>query len=236
MRRIAAGVARGRGGEMLRGFSAILITFAAALMALPSPSFAGAFGAAVRDGSGSPVKDAVVYLVPVGQQASLPGKGAKAVIDQVDKEFVPYVTALPAGVSVSFPNHDRLRHHVYSFSETKKFEIPLYTGIPAEPVVFDRPGVVVLGCNIHDWMSAYVFISETRFYAVTGGDGRARIADVPPGEYDVRIWHPRIRGGAPTAPARQRVKDGGNEAEFSIGLVNLWRAWRAPTPAAGGYR
>ena len=90
-----------------------------------------------------------------------------AVVDQVDKEFTPKVNAILVGTSVIFPNHDNVRHQVYSFSPAKRFELPLYAGVPAQPVVFDTPGVVVLGCNIHDWMVGYVYVSESPYFAKT---------------------------------------------------------------------
>jgi hypothetical protein len=104
------------------------------------------------------------------------------------------VTALQVGTPVLFPNSDNIRHHVYSFSPAKKFELPLYSGVPAEPVVFDKVGVVTLGCNIHDWMIAYVAVLPTPFFQVTGNDGRAVLKDLPPGHYTVETWHPALKG------------------------------------------
>ena len=103
----------------------------------------------------------------------------QTIIDQRDKQFIPYVTALQVGTSVWFANTDKIRHHVYSFSPAKKFELPLYAGVPAEPVVFDRPGFVTLGCNIHDWMIAYVAVLTTPYFAVTHAEGRARLNKSP---------------------------------------------------------
>lgn len=206
---------------------------AAVLFAFSGPS--DALEVSVRDDKGRPVKDAVVYASAKGGVPSV--GGGKAVIDQVDKEFVPRVTAVRAGTAVHFPNHDRIRHHVYSFSRARTFEIPLYKGTPAKPVLFDKPGVVVLGCNIHDWMSAYVLVLETPFFSVTGADGKARIDGLPPGEYDVEAWHPQMRA-APRS-ARQGVavtREKGGAAAFVIQQAPAWRAWRAPTTSGGGYR
>jgi hypothetical protein len=93
---------------------------------------------------------------------------------------------------VSFPNKDNIRHQVYSFSPAKKFELPLYSGTTAPPVLFDKPGVVILGCNIHDWMIGYIYVSATPFFAKTGPDGRVDIRNIPAGDYLVRVWHPRL--------------------------------------------
>src|SRR4051812_22805467 len=153
-------------------------------------SFAGSLSVVVKDASGAPVSDAVVYAesgntAPVSKQA---------IIDQRDKQFVPYVTALQVGTAVLFPNKDNIRHHVYSFSPAKKFELPLYSGVPAEPVVFDKEGFVTLGCNIHDWMIAYVAVLSTPYFQVTGDDGLAHLKDLPGGHYTVCVWHPSLKG------------------------------------------
>src|SRR6185437_16515964 len=108
----------------------------------------------VKDDKGGPGSDAVVYAV--GAASAAPRK--QAVVDQRDKQFVPYVTPVQVGTAVIFPNSDNIRHHVYSFSSAKKFELPLYSGVPAQPVVFDMVGFVTLGCNIHDCMIAYVAV------------------------------------------------------------------------------
>src|SRR5262245_1798937 len=110
----------------------------------------------VRDAAGAPLADAAVFAVPAsgGTDAK---RAQKVEIQQKDREFAPYVTVLQTGTPVSFPNRDPILHHVYSFSPAKSFEIRLYgQGQSPDEVVFDHPGVVTLGCNIHDWMIAYV--------------------------------------------------------------------------------
>ena len=113
---------------------------------------AGSLEVIVKDDKGRPSPDAVAYVAAAGAASAAPKK--HAVVDQRDKQFIPYVTAVQVGTPVIFPNSDNIRHHVYSFSPAKKFELPLYSGVPAEPVVFDKVGFVTLGCNIHDWMIA----------------------------------------------------------------------------------
>lgn len=103
------------------------------------------------------------------------------------------------GTAVTFPNRDMVRHHVYSFSPTKKFELKLFAGTPANPVVFDKSGIAVLGCNIHDNMAAWVVVVDTPFYARTDSLGLAGLADVPAGSYRLRVWHSRLPVGAPAA-------------------------------------
>jgi len=112
---------------------------------------------------------------------------------------VPQVSVVTVGTPVSFPNRDTVRHHVYSFSPVKTFELKLYAGSPHEPVVFDKPGVAVLGCNIHDQMVAWVVVVDTPFFARSGTTGRARIADVPAGAYRMRVWHASLPEGVEPA-------------------------------------
>lgn len=160
----------------------------ALLLALAGQAHAGMVQAHVSSPGGQPVADAAVVLEPLAPSRLRPG--AKATIEQRGKEFIPYVTVVQAGTAVEFPNNDTIRHHVYSFSAPKRFEIKLYAGKPGQPVVFDKPGEVVIGCNIHDWMEAYVLVVESPYFAKTTADGRALIANVPPGRYRLQLWHP----------------------------------------------
>ncbi len=136
---------------------------------------------------GAPLDDVVVA---VHGEVAAPATPREHVVDQVDKRFVPHVAAIRVGDRVSFPNSDDIRHHVYSFSPAKVFELPLYHGIPSEPVTFERPGKVVLGCNIHDRMSAYVYVLTAERFALAD-EGAARFTDLPPGRYEIALWHPR---------------------------------------------
>ena len=174
---------------LVLGVAALLPLLAPDLSTAPSAS--GSFEALVQDERGKAIVDAVVSLVP--STPVPPGRPTPAVMDQQNKEFVPYVLPVVVGSSVAFPNRDNIRHHVYSFSTPKKFELPLYIGTPASPVVFDKPGVIVLGCNIHDWMVGYVYVLATPYFARSADDGRAQLADVPAGTYEARVWHPRMK-------------------------------------------
>jgi plastocyanin len=157
----------------------------------------GAFGGAraasveaqVRDLARNPVADAVVYAMPAAGPSE--ARGARAAIEQVDREFVPFVSVVQTGTAVSFPNRDPILHHVYSFSPAKTFEIKLYTGKSPGEIVFDKPGVVNIGCNIHDWMVAYILVVSTPYFAKTNDAGAARLRDLPAGAYELRVWHPR---------------------------------------------
>lgn len=196
---------------------------------------AGGLEAFVKDADGKPVADAVISAVSASRPVTT--RVGRAIVDQEDKEFVPRVRAVLVGTEVSFPNKDNIRHHVYSFSPAKKFELPLYRGTEAPPVKFDKPGVVVLGCNIHDWMLGYVYVLETPHFDTTGALGRARIEALPPGTYEIQVWHPRLPEGAP--PSGQRVtiaSDKDERVEFVVTLKPDLRPRRAPSGPGGTYR
>jgi plastocyanin len=165
---------------------------------LPLAAAAGDLELRVQDVRGSPLRDAVVFLESAAAQAAVKPLPL-AEIAQVARSFDPLVTVVPVGTPVSFPNRDTVRHHVYSFSPAKKFEIKLYVGTPAEPVVFDQPGIAVLGCNIHDQMAAWVVIVATPWYGKTGADGVLRLPAVPAGSYRLRSWHASLPVGSPAA-------------------------------------
>ena len=194
-------------------------------------SASGSLEAVVRDDAGQPLTDVVVSLTPPGAAPAAPRAGS-AVMDQQNKTFVPFVLAVPVGTSVAFPNRDNIRHHVYSFSPAKRFELPLYIGTPAAPVVFDKPGVAVLGCNIHDWMVGYIYVSDTPYFAKTADNGTVRLTDVPPGAYEARVWHPRMRGepAKTTKPITIAPGDPG-QLDFVVAL----RPDRRPTAPSPHY-
>ena len=186
----------------------------------------------VADTKNAAVMDAVVSLVPVDAPAHLQPPVTPVEIMQRGEEFSPYVTPLVVGTAVSFPNRDTVQHHVYSLSKPKRFELPLYAGEAKEAIVFDQPGVVVLGCNIHDWMSAYVVVLTTPWFAQTKADGRATIADVPAGRYRAEVWHPRL-GKSETREVT--VADGAAPVVFSLALKAERRIRRTPANGSHGY-
>ena len=145
----------------------------------------------VRDRRGAAVADAVVSAVPVGAEAPFVRK--TAVMDQKNRMFIPHVLAIQTGTAVRFPNSDDIRHQVYSFSPAKTFQLPLYEGTPASPIVFDKAGVATLGCNIHDRMSAYIVVVDTPWFATTTGKERITMTDLPAGRYRVHLWWPEMR-------------------------------------------
>jgi plastocyanin len=149
----------------------------------------------VQDGTGRSLTDAVVFLESAAAK-SLVKSASGSEIAQVGKQFVPSVTVVPVGSLVQFPNRDTVRHHVYSFSPAKTFELKLYTGTAASPVLFDRPGIVVLGCNIHDHMTAWVVVVETPYFGKSTEAGEVTLANVAPGSYKLRAWHTSLPVGA----------------------------------------
>ena len=198
---------------------------------------AGEIHALVNDPANHPVEDAVVVAVPEGQTAAAPVRAGREAVDQVDKEFVPYVKPIVVGSQVNFPNKDNIRHHVYSFSPAKTFELPLYAGTPATPVVFDRKGVVTIGCNIHDWMIAHIYVTETPYFGKTGTDGKVRLENLPPGRYVVRVWHPRLQGTEESTSRTITVeRSGAVDATWQLALKQELRPRRSPVPGQHRYR
>ncbi len=190
----------------------------------------------IKDQHGKSVADAVVLATADDPKNALHAKPPADAVDQVDKQFVPYVKPVFVGSKVRFPNSDHIRHQVYSFSPAKKFELPLYAGTDAPPVLFDKPGVVVLGCNIHDWMIGYVYVSETPFFSKTESAGTASIEDLPPGEYTVRVWHPSMERSEETTTRHVTVKaDGPTNAEWDLGLKPSFRVPRVSGAGSPGY-
>ncbi|HUQ29408.1 MAG TPA: methylamine utilization protein [Usitatibacter sp.] len=169
-------------------------------LAAAMPGYAASLQVQVIDLAGKPLADAVVYALAGAAQDARPSRTPVAV-EQYDREFLPYVTVVQTGTSITFPNRDPILHHVYSFSPAKAFEIKLYTGKSPTEVLFDKPGVVTLGCNIHDWMIGYVLVVSTPHFAKTDAGGMARLREIPAGAYDLHAWHPQQRASV----AMQRV-------------------------------
>lgn len=156
------------------------------------PATAPCLELTLTDRDGAPVSGAVVTWA--GEPAPEPQAPSVA---QRDKTFVPHILAVRAGTEVRFPNFDRTRHHIYSFSPAKRFEVKLYGAGEAPTVTFDKPGTVVLGCNIHDWMLGYIFVTDADAFAVSDADGRLRIPDEDGGASELVVWHPELADGTP---------------------------------------
>ena len=160
-----------------------------------APCHAAGVDVLVTGSDGKPLAETVIFLEsPEARAAARPMTGVE--VAQSMRRFAPRVAVVTVNTAVQFPNMDSVAHNVYSYSPAKTFELKLYKGKPANPVLFDRPGVVVLGCNIHDQMIAWVLVVETPHFAMVDAQGRARFADVPAGTYKLRSWHAALPVGA----------------------------------------
>jgi plastocyanin len=207
-----------------------------ACLASATGAQAAKLSAMVYGGEATPLPNAVVVAVPEDGRLP-PASKSVEVVDQVDKEFVPYVKAIRAGSYVRFPNKDNIRHHVYSFSPARAFELPLYKGTPSQPVLFDKPGVVKLGCNIHDWMVGYLYVTEAPYFGKSARDGRVDLDDLPAGRYRVRVWHPRMEGSEDATVQHVELQEGEPAVvEWTLKLHPEYRPQRTTLPGEPGYR
>ncbi len=208
-----------------------LILLAASASALRA---AGTVRVVTKDPTGLAVPDAVAYVVALDAPVPVQPPAEPVAITQHDQMFDPYVTPVVVGTSVVFPNRDNVQHHVYSVSPAKKFEIPLYKGESTAAIVFDHPGPVTLGCNIHDWMVAYVFVLSTPYFAKTGADGAADITGLPPGRYRLEVWHPRLAG---KVGRELTIAESGDTTQVvSVTLRPDRRIRRAPDGGSSDYK
>lgn len=168
------------------------------------PAAAAPWLVSVTDAAGQPLEGAVV-TVSVNGAAKVAAPGTTAQMAQQSRQFAPQVLIVQAGTAVTFPNLDAVRHQVYSFSPIKPFELKLHAGGPTAPIVFDKVGTAVLGCNIHDRMSGWVVVVDTPYFAKSDAAGRAHI-DVPEGEHLLRAWHPQQTDAV--APVERRLRAG----------------------------
>ena len=158
-------------------------------------ALAGNLTVTVRGADGKPVPDAVVTVNPAGQPSRGPIKFPWPYrVQQQNIQFSPFVLIVPAGAEVSFPNLDKVRHHVYSFSAGNKFELKLYGREENRTVKLAAAGVAAIGCNIHDKMVGFIKVVDTAYAAKSDGAGVATIRDIPAGPVVVRVWHPYLRG------------------------------------------
>ncbi len=172
----------------------------------------------VTDRDGQPVGDVVIYAKNNGVDDDQRLPSITAVMDQIDRAFVPHILVAQAGGLVEFPNSDTISHHVYSFSETKPLELPLYRGTTHPPLLFDVPGLVVLGCNIHDDMLGYIIVVDTPYFSKSDVDGRAELVGLAPGDYSIHVWTPRLRENS-LPPALHVVLIDAEERQISVQFI-----------------
>ena len=174
----------------------------------------------VTDKAGVAVENAVVYVEATNKSSMPKTPLAAASIEQKGRKFLPLVTVVQTGSNISFPNHDTVRHHVYSFSPAKTFELKLYSGVPTAPVLFDKPGTAILGCNIHDQMLAFVHIVDTPYFAKTDNTGKAVLKDVPNGAYALKGWHYALAEENKVVEKTMQL-NGDQEADLTLELKPL---------------
>lgn len=197
------------------------------LLLSASPVAAGTLVVRVVDSAGRPVNDAVVTIDPVGHSTKPARLSGAYRVEQRDMMFRPFVTVVPVGATVSFPNFDATRHHVYSFSPAKRFELKLFARDQSRSIRFDKPGIIAIGCNIHDQMSAFLYVTANG-WAQRADRGAATFLDAPSGPSRITVWHPYLR--TPTLTVSRTLPfGGGNRIEsFAVKL-------RAPPLHAVGY-
>jgi plastocyanin len=191
---------------------------------------AGELTVSVIDPSGHGVTDVVVVVAPAESAAPhATPTSPDAIMDQRDRAFSPRVLVVRVGTSVEFPNNDTVSHQVYSFSQAKKFQLPLYKGKSHPPVTFDRAGLVVLGCNIHDQMVGYIYVTDAPFFGKTDPAGALRVPGLSAGEYRISVWSPFIADQASSLTRTVRV-DAQEAAASRVQLVDALRARPEPRP------
>ena len=185
----------------------------------------------VLDRSGKPVSDVVVTVAPSDGRSLAPLHGPEqAVMAQNHRAFIPTVLVVGARTSVAFPNNDTVSHQVYSFSPAKQFQLPLYKGRPKSPIAFEREGLVVLGCNIHDEMVGYIFVTEAPRFGKTDAAGRLELKSLPAGEYQLVAWSPFIADDAASLKRRLHVEARGDLSE-QLTLAKPLRSRPSPNPS-----
>ena len=218
--------ARARRGKSAATCIVATLAVAATLLLHAAAALAATLVINVQSADGHAMAGAVVTVRPLdGTARKVPP--VRAVMDQVNRAFEPDLLVIPVGSTVEFPNSDAVSHQIYSFSPAKRFQLPLYRGKPYPPVHFDQPGVVTLGCNIHDEMLAYLVVTDAPWYGRTDAAG-AWTAEVPRGRYRVALWHPRLRDNESDLERELTVGEG-DRADLTLRLAKPLQ----PAPLSG---
>lgn len=192
----------------------LLLIFAAC----PTLASAASLSVQVTDSGGTPVEDAVVFAEPVGG-GTLPKPPKNVEVSQISRRFEPLVTVVQTGTEISFPNKDKVKHHVYSFSKPKVFDIPLYSGTSSTPQTFTKSGTVVLGCNIHDNMVGYIQVVDTPYFAKTDKNGNTKIEGISAGNYTLKVWHYKLPPLEQVLAKPVKISEHENETLFKLNLT-----------------
>lgn len=184
--------------------------------------FAANLTVTVKDLDNQPVQNAVVELYNakynIGDAEF--DKRKEYEVAQKMRHFTPFVLAVPLGSSVTFPNYDKTRHHVYSFSPVKTFELKLFSGQSHDPVLLEKTGIVALGCNIHDAMQAYIYVTDSRYFSVTNEQGQAQFTALPIDTFEVKTWHPLQEDAI--ASSKITTNDNVLSLDVSLSIVNTF--------------
>lgn len=219
-------------GKVNRAFRQTILGFGALgfYACGPGSAIAADLHITVNDDEGKAVPDAVVTLAAAAGTANLAQSlGQSFQVNQKDTAYDPFVTAVPKGASVAFINSDSWGHHVYSFSAAKRFDITVPANTTSDPIVFDKPGVVVVGCNIHDRMLAYIFVNNDGIPVKSDKTGTARFLDIEQGAYVATVWHPSLRSKRKTPKFEISLgKDGVNQEVVTIDLKRKSKKKRKP--------
>ncbi len=199
-----------------------------------SPALAAGVQINLIAADGRPVADAVATATPIGAVPKRPRERKSTAMDQLNKAFVPQVLVVESGTSVDFPNNDSVSHQVYSFSPARKFQLSLYKGELHAPVQFDTPGLVVLGCNIHDSMVGYIYVADTPYFGKTDRAGILRLDQVPRGRYRIQVWSPSIADEPGSMSKDLEVEESG-ESAVSFRLRKPLRSVPQPRPHPEGW-
>jgi plastocyanin len=195
------------------------------LFAFAAPSYAADIIVTVKTPDGKPISNAVVSIESSAK--SVAPKVGSFELSQHDLTFDPFVLAIPVGSTVLFPNRDKVRHHVYSFSTAKKFELKLYSKEQSRSILFDKAGLIAIGCNIHDSMKAFIRVLSTPFFSKTGANGTVMLHGVPNGAAVVKVWQPYLKI-SDNEFVRKLTISGDNTLAF-VGSL------RKPAPSSGDY-
>lgn len=164
-----------------------------AALALSGTASAATLSVVVVDQTGRPIRDAVVSARPLAGPSGSARFAVNKVMGQRNIQFAPGTLVVPVGTTVSFPNYDKVRHHVYSFSKAKKFELKLFGRDESRSVTLDAPGTVAVGCNIHDQMRGFIRVVDAPFAGLSDAGGRLTLDGVPGGRLQLVVWHPSVR-------------------------------------------
>jgi len=208
---------------MHKSLKAVCLTTLIALPWFSTISFAAELSIRVEAYKQRPTDGLVIELVGAG---TAPAARGEFEINQLDKEFIPLLTIAGVGSSLSFTNQDELKHHIYSVSQANKFDLPLHNGRSEKIIQLSKPGVIKLGCNIHDWMLAYVYVAESDHVKIMDNSGVVTFDDLPAGAYQIKIWSPRLRNTK--KPVIQAVTLSEGQAQTTSIKIKLRKHIRKP--------